>query len=232
MMAESCEEGGFGASLRCCLSRQTEGFASRKVNRRDSVYTCGEVDASIYFIERGQVKLMLTSASGKECLLAIYCAGDIFGELCLAGIAKRQSTAVAMEDCVLKRMPCADFLALLRVDDLVEGLALYLAGRLVGQQRTIAELMTVDSEHRLGETLLRLAEQIGKHDPRSLRIEQRISHQDLSEMVGTTRPRITKFMGRFHALGLIETTAQRHLIVKEKKLRGYLDSAFAPGSNA
>jgi hypothetical protein len=29
---------------------------------------------------------------------------------------------------------------------------------------------------------------MGKKDPRSIRIELRISHEELSEMVGTTRP--------------------------------------------
>lgn len=80
-------------------------------------------------------------------------------------------------------------LAVLRGEALVEGLARYLAGRLGDQQRIIAELMTVDSEHRLGETLLRLADQLGKHDPRSMRIAQRISHQDFSEMADGQRQR-------------------------------------------
>ena len=59
-------------------------------------------------------------------------------------------------------------------------------------------------------------------DPRSIRIELRISHEELSEMVGTTRPRISWFMQRFHNLGLIETNRDRFLIIKEKKLTDYL----------
>jgi len=41
-------------------------------------------------------------------------------------------------------------------------------------------------------------------------------------MVGTTRPRITLFLQRFHNLGLIETNKDRFLIIKEKKLTDYL----------
>jgi len=63
---------------------------------------------------------------------------------------------------------------------------------------------------------------MGKKDPRSIRIELRISHEELSEMVGTTRPRISWFMQRFHNLGLIETNRNRFLIIKEKKLTDYL----------
>jgi CRP-like cAMP-binding protein len=67
-------------------------------------------------------------------------------------------------------------------------------------------MVTADSEQRLGQTLLQLARTMGKKDPRSIRIELKISHEELSEMVGTTRPRISLFMQRFHHLGLIETT--------------------------
>lgn len=63
---------------------------------------------------------------------------------------------------------------------------------------------------------------LGKKDPRSIRIELRISHEELSEMVGTTRPRITFFMQRFRKLGLLETNSDHFLIIKEHKLTDYL----------
>ena len=59
---------------------------------------------------------------------------------------------------------------------------------------------------------------MGKKDPRSIRIELKISHEELSEMVGTTRPRISLFMQRFHNLGLIETNKDHFLVIKENKL--------------
>jgi CRP-like cAMP-binding protein len=70
---------------------------------------------------------------------------------------------------------------------------------------------------------LQLARTLGKKDPRSIRIELRITHEELSEMVGTTRPRISMFMQRFHNLGLIETNRDRFLVIKESKLTAYLE---------
>ena len=107
-------------------------------------------------------------------------------------------------------------------DSLFEGFVRYLAVRIADQQQVIANLVTVDSEQRLGKTLLQLARTMGKQDPRSIRIELRISHEELSEMVGTTRPRISLFMQRFHNLGLIETNRDHFFIIKEKKLTDYL----------
>jgi CRP-like cAMP-binding protein len=94
--------------------------------------------------------------------------------------------------------------------------------RIADQQQVIANLMTVDSEQRLGKTLLQLARKLGKKDPRSIRIELKISHEELSNMVGATGPRISVFMGRFRNLGLIETNEDHFLIIEEQKLTTYL----------
>jgi CRP/FNR family cyclic AMP-dependent transcriptional regulator len=83
-------------------------------------------------------------------------------------------------------------------------------------------LAPVDSEQRLGKTLLNLARTMGKKGPRSIRIEPKITHEELSEMVGATRLRVSMFMQRFHNLGLIETNADHFLIIREKKLTDYL----------
>jgi CRP-like cAMP-binding protein len=159
---------------------------------------------------------------GKECLLAIHVAGDIFGELCLSGLDARLETAIAMEETVIKQIPCSSFFARLGRDALFEGFVQYLAVRIADQQQVIANLVTVDSEQRLGKTLLRLARKFGKKDPRSIRIESKITHEELSKMVGATRLRVSMFMQRFHNLGLIETNADDFLIIKEKKLTDYL----------
>ena len=50
---------------------------------------CGDHDEMVYFIESGQIKLLMLSSEGKECLLAIHSAGDVFGELCLSGLGAR-----------------------------------------------------------------------------------------------------------------------------------------------
>jgi CRP-like cAMP-binding protein len=176
----------------------------------------------VYFIESGKVKLVMVSSEGKECMLAIHGAGDIFGELCLSGLKGRLETASAMEDTVLKQIPCGRFLERLSKDTLLEGFVKYLTVRVADQQEVIANLVTVDSEQRLGQTLLQIARKLGKKDPRSIRIDLRISHEELASMVGTTRPRISVFMQRFRNLGLIEMSTEHHLIIKEHKLMAYL----------
>ena len=222
MIQETPQADRFKQQLRDSLVNETQNSRAIEIAKHDHVYTCGSQDEMVYFIESGQIKLLMLSPEGRECLLAIHAAGDIFGELCLSELGARLETATAMEETILKQIPCSKFFARLDRDSLFEGFVQYLAVRIADQQQVIANLVTVDSEQRLGKTLLQLARKLGKKDPRSIRIELRISHEELSEMVGTTRPRISMFMQRFRNLGLIETNEEHFLIIKEKKLTDYL----------
>src|SRR5437667_12531275 len=181
--------------LRRSLERQVN-LRTIRVASHQPIYVSGDSAEMVYFIESGQIKLLMLSPEGKECLLAIHTAGDIFGELCLAGLRSRLEAAIAMKEAGLKSIPGQAFLDCLDSDSLLEGFAQHLATRISEQQRIIATLLTVDSEHRLGETLLLLARKLGKRDILSTRMEYKISHEDLSRMVGRTRPRVTHFRGR------------------------------------
>jgi len=222
MIHQTPEADRFKEQMRESLRRETMNSRAVTIPRRSNVYTCGDQDEMVYFIESGQVKILMLSTEGKECLLAIHSSGDIFGELCLSGLGERHETAVAMRETKIKQIPCEQFFARLSHDSLSEGFVRYLAVRIADQQQVIANLVTVDSEQRLGQTLLQLARTMGKKDPRSIRIELKITHEELSEMVGTTRPRISLFMQRFRNLGLIEKNQDHFLVIKENKLTDYL----------
>lgn len=224
MIQKTPESDRFKEEMRDSLFTATKNSRPLRVDKSDHVYVVGDQRETVYFIESGQIKLVMLSADGKECMIAVHGSGDIFGELCLSGLGGRLETATAMEDCSLKEIPSDKFIARLTRDSLLEGFVKYLTVRIADQQQVIANLVTVDSEHRLGETLLQLGRKFGKKDPRSIRIELRISHEELATMVGTTRPRISVFMQRFRNLGLIESSIEHHLIIKEKKLTTYLTS--------
>lgn len=224
MSQEITESDRFKRDMRASLLKATKSSKSLKVFKNEEVYVVGDQRETVYFIESGQIKLVMLSAEGKECMIAVHGSGDVFGELCLSGLGGRLETATAMEDCTLKEIPSETFLTRLTRDSLLEGFVRYLTVRIADQQQVIAHLVTVDSEHRLGETLLQLGRKFGKKDPRTIRIELKISHEELATMVGTTRPRISVFMQRFRNLGLIDSNVEHHLIIKESKLTNYLSS--------
>ena len=199
-----------------------------KIKKNDYVYTCGERDSMIYSLESGQVKEVLISPEGKECLIAIHAAGDIFGELSLCGQDLRFETTVAMQDCSIRRIPSSSFLRQLERASLLHSLVQYLALRIADQQEVITTLLTVNSEQRLAKTLLRLARKIGRDDSRGKRLTHRLHHTELAEMVGTTRSRIGYFLKRFRELGLVDLGADHSLLIFDRKLSEYIEQYEFP----
>jgi CRP/FNR family cyclic AMP-dependent transcriptional regulator len=220
----------FRIQLKECLQKHPQSYRVIKFRKHDHIYNSGGNDGMVYCIESGQVKLLLPSLEGKECLLAIRTAGEIFGELCLSGQVTRIEAAVAMTESVVRQIPYRNFLTSLKNDSLLESLVQYLAVRVSEQQEVIAALTTVNSEQRLAKTLLHLGRLLGRNEESSIRFRQRISHEELSAMVGTTRPRIGTFLKKFRELGLIGMTAEHCLVIKEGKLRNYLAARGFGGS--
>lgn len=222
MLVEASNTNDFKEPFRYSLLRDPLNFKITRIKKHQNIYVCGDRAEAIYFVDSGHVKLLMLSPEGKECILAIYARGDTFGESCLTGKASRQETATAMEHTILRRVPCNVLLSHLKAHSLVEQFMKYLITRLDEQQQLIAHLCTLDSQHMLAWIILLLGRKLGRSDPPRRRIEHKITHEDLSLMVGTTRPRITAFMKRFRNLGLIEVTAEQFLIIHEKKLSDYL----------
>ena len=62
----------FKTQLRDSLQSEPLIYRTVKIPRRANVYTAGDQDEAVYFIESGQIKLLMLSPEGKECLLAIH----------------------------------------------------------------------------------------------------------------------------------------------------------------
>jgi len=110
MIQETPQADLFKQQMRESLRQETLNSRAVTIAKHDHVYNCGDNDEMVYFSESGQVKLLMLSPEGRERLLAIHTAGDIFGELCLSGLGARLETATAMEETILKQIPCPEFL--------------------------------------------------------------------------------------------------------------------------
>ncbi|MBB5953781.1 CRP-like cAMP-binding protein [Saccharothrix tamanrassetensis] len=204
--------------------RSEPSFAVRThIPRGDAVYNLGDQDLRMYIVEVGQLKTTTSSADGKECLLSIHTRGDTFGELGLLG-GPRQETAIAMRDSVIRRINAARFFDILVNDDHLNWqFTQFLMSRLLDQQQTITQLVTMDSEHRLAATLLRIGQKLGRPLPSGLRIEARITQEDLAGMVGTTRSRVGLFLKHFRQAKLVDQLPGGHLLINEPALTAYVE---------
>ncbi|GAA2730073.1 Crp/Fnr family transcriptional regulator [Streptomyces nogalater] len=200
-----------------------EGRAAPVVRlvRGENAYSSGQSDDSLYLVEEGQVKTVSDSPDGKRCLLSIRVEGEFFGEL---GILRgtRPETATAMKRSVLRKLSAAHVAAVLQDLGNTEEFALHLMAQMSRQQRLIANMVTMNCEQRLAVTLLDLARKVGRRQGAELRLERRITHEELSEMVGTTRSRVGFFLKRFSDNGLLVHSGSAQLAVNEPRLARYV----------
>jgi CRP/FNR family cyclic AMP-dependent transcriptional regulator len=208
-------------SLREVFDRDSAPDALLRVEAEQPVYATGDEDDSMYLIESGQVKLSMSSAAGQDCLLAIYTTGEVFGESCFNGSERRIESAIAMQASVVRRITRRRFLTAVERTNAAAALLRHLASRLTERETAVFDLVTMPSERRLAKVLLEVAQRLGSSDGEYFRLDQRISHEELSQIVGTTRPRITAFLKKFRTLGLIDRD-RRAIRVHVARTREYV----------
>jgi CRP-like cAMP-binding protein len=81
MLQQASQSDQFKEQMQGSLFNETKNSSPIKVGKHDYVYTAGDKRETVYFIEKGQIKLVMASSEGKECMLAIHGPGDVFGEL-------------------------------------------------------------------------------------------------------------------------------------------------------
>ncbi len=221
--AQSDESTAFKLHLGKMLQSHASGYRIVRLSKHVQVYAAGERDDNVYFIESGSVKLLCPTLGGNEGLVAVYGAGDLFGESCLSGETARSETAIALEESTLMQIPRDAFLAVLGRDSLLMSIAQYLINRIAERQKTIASLLEVNREHKLALALLHLGRQVGRPDPAGMRIAQKVCRRELAAMTGTTRPRAGMFLRKFEQLGLVKRRAGGYLVIDELKVHGYLE---------
>lgn len=65
------------------------GKTIARFKKNEIIYSQGDPAETIFYIQKGRVKLNVTSDHGKEAVVAIMEAGQFFGEGCLNGYTAR-----------------------------------------------------------------------------------------------------------------------------------------------
>ena len=171
--------------------------------RKQPIFAQGDVADAVFYIQHGKVRLTVVSKIGKEATLGILSEGEFFGEGSLAGQPLRMGTATAMTDCeVLRIDKKAMMLALHREHRFSDMFVAYLLARNIRYEEDLVDQLFNSSEKRLARILLLLAH-FGK-DGVPETVIPKISQETLSDMIGTTRSRVSFFMNRFRKLGFVD----------------------------
>ena len=176
---------------------------AKEYHENQTIFSQGDRADTVYFIERGRVKLTVLSRQGKQAVIALLAPGNFFGEGCLAGQPLRMSTATATTDSSVVLLPKAAMLRALHEDaEFSETFTTYLLSRNIRIEEDLVDQLFNSSEKRLARILLLLAN-FGK-EGRPERVVPNVSQETLAAMVGTTRSRVSFFMNKFRKLGFIE----------------------------
>ena len=172
------------------------------VPKKELIFAQGDGADSVFYIQKGKVRLTVVSKVGKEATIAIVSEGNFFGEGSLAGQILRMGSAAAMTDCELLRVDKKAMMdALHREHAFSDMFVAYLLARNIRYEEDLVDQLFNSSEKRLARVLLLLAH-FGKEGiPET--VVPKISQETLADMVGTTRSRVSFFMNRFRKLGFI-----------------------------
>jgi CRP-like cAMP-binding protein len=192
------------------LAKAGRGHSITEYASGDVVFAQGDRAEDAFFLQDGQVKITVVSHRGKEAVVGILSADHFFGEGVLAGQQVRISTAIAMDDCTIVRLSRSAMFSTLRDEPAFsEFFIAHLLSRNLRIEEDLVDQLFNSSEKRLARVLLLLAN-FGKEGKPETVIPD-ITQETLSEMIGTTRSRVSFFMNKFRKLGFIEYNGKLHV---------------------
>jgi CRP/FNR family cyclic AMP-dependent transcriptional regulator len=184
------------------LARVGGGRTIARYHKNDSVFAQGDAADTVFYIQKGKVKVTVLSERGKEAVIAILGKDQFCGEGCLAGQKRRIATAIAMTECEIM---CIEKEAIIRTlheePAFSEMFIACLLARTIRVEEDLVDQLFNSSEKRLARALLLLAN-FGK-EGKPEKVIAKVSQETLAEMIGTTRSRVSFFMNRFRKLGFI-----------------------------
>lgn len=196
--------------------------AERRFGPKDLIFTPGDPDDQLYFLLSGTVRLYKIYGDYKEATTALLKEGGVFGKLSLvegrwqdvfaeavtqARVASIQKSAIER---VIKSRP--DF-----------SLKLFstFSERLRQSDEVVESLLHREVAARLATLLINLADRFGADDQAGTVIEVRLTHQDLANMIASTREAVSKVMSEFQRDGYIEVRSRKIVVLDLATLAGY-----------
>jgi CRP/FNR family cyclic AMP-dependent transcriptional regulator len=171
--------------------------------KKETIFRQGDSSDSVFYVQKGKVKLTVLSKAGKEATIGILNEGDFFGEGCLTGQPFRLCSATAMTDCSVMRIDKKSMNDVLHREHAFSDMFVaYLLARNIRYEADLVDQLFNSSEKRLARILLLLA-QFGK-EGKPETVIPKMSQETLAEMVGTTRGRVNFFMNRFRQMGFVD----------------------------
>jgi CRP/FNR family transcriptional regulator, cyclic AMP receptor protein len=193
-------------------------FVARAYRRNQVIFMEEETGNYMYLVLSGKVKVAKASSGGKETILAIHRTGDFFGEMSLLDGKTAPATVSAMEDSKIISVSGADFHKyLMHNEKVMLQIINVLCARLrqVWQTQSLSS-STADARIRMG--IYQLAKRHGIQDAHGTIIDLKITHQELADMVGTSRETVTRVLAHLREQGIVEVDQRRMTLLDPQAL--------------
>jgi CRP/FNR family cyclic AMP-dependent transcriptional regulator len=177
----------------------------RKLEKDNTVFHAGDPADAVFVVASGRIKVVITSSDGKEFILTVLGAGQVFGEMALLESAPRSASVVtlsAVEVLVINR---ADFQRLLESSPRISlRLMAILSRRLRRANSKMESLAYMDVAGRLARYLLDLARDHGQRLGNGWVVVRRPTHSDIAHSIGTSRETVSRLINEFEeGFGLV-----------------------------
>ena len=186
--------------------------SNRHLVRGDVLFLGGDVADRLYVVLSGRIAMSNRSIDGRESVVALMEAGDLFGEMPLLDDGNRSTDARALESTRVFEIPYGPVRAMFDCEPtLLWGVVRMLSQRLRSTDEALADAMFLDVTGRTAKRLLELS---AGADEFVLPITQ----EELAGMVGASRERVNKAIASFIRLGWLDQNERRYRIVMRDRL--------------
>ncbi len=197
--------------------------------RHHQIFGPGSPNHSLYFIERGSIRVTRPSPDGKSfVILSLLGPGDLLGDID-AYEDTHDCSAETLEECRIYILSRRDFEALVRDNP---GFALclihVLADRLKQAQARIEDLVFRQVPSRVAKLFMNLAENHGKMTPTGIILDLPLTHQEIADIVGSSRVTVTQVLNRFRAMNWVAIKSKRVTIHDVEALEDLIASDANP----
>lgn len=159
--------------------------------------------SSVYFILDGWAKIRTYNMDGKEVTLNILGRGEVFGEMAALDEAPRSTDVITLVPTVIGNLPAQDFIHLLNMEPMAGIRLAQLMARRLRQVNRRLRLRESDSQSRVVDVLLFLADGQGKSGSQGVEIPN-LPHRELSSLSGLARETVTRVLSKLEKKELIQ----------------------------
>jgi CRP/FNR family transcriptional regulator len=194
---------------------------AHRFRRGEFVFRADSPGENVYLLRRGKVKIHHLSADGREVILWFCFPGEVFGLAEVAQGGGRAVDAQACADSEVLAVPRPQFCAYLEAHPKAAILSMQVLGsrlRVLGDM--MVNLVSDDVETRIAKLVLRLGARYGVRGAGEIRLTVPLTHQEIADMVGTTRQTATSVIGALRRQGVLRIDNHLIRIESEELLSG------------